>query len=85
VPSRIPALGLDRGGWASLGGWPSLAMANHTVGAPSFAVFCEEPALSAVEGVGGGLIAPWASPFTPPVPETKSSPNPHVTAFLIGL
>src|SRR5258708_19208977 len=27
--------------------------------------------------VGGRLTAPWAWPFTPRVPETKSSPNPH--------
>jgi hypothetical protein len=26
---------------AGKGGWPSLPMANHTVGAPSFAAFCE--------------------------------------------
>jgi hypothetical protein len=31
--------------------------------------------------VGGRLIAPWASPFTPRVPETKSSPNPHSPAL----
>jgi hypothetical protein len=46
-------------------------MTNHTEGAPSFAAFCE----------GGRLTALWASPFTPRVPETKSSPNPHSPAL----
>jgi hypothetical protein len=53
--------------------WPSLPMADHTVGAPSFACFSRR--------VGGRLIAPWASPFTPRMPGTKSSPNPHSPAL----
>jgi hypothetical protein len=80
MPSSVHPLW--RGPWplSIPSGWPSLPMANHTVGAPSFAAFCEEPALSAVEGVGGRLMAPWAPPFTPRVPETKSSSHPHSPA-----
>jgi hypothetical protein len=50
---------------------PAFRLHYHTVGAPSFACFLRR--------VGGRLIAPMG--FTPRVPETKSSPNPHSPAL----